>query len=206
MKALTLIGGYTDAQGTTHRDVEIGNVIHGADLFEIEQHPFNSGLTSLEVLILGKAITKFGTLKMPVPTTALIALDSIDRDDLYSAYDELESEAYGGVSPKPLADHKLILSVGCELEGVNYNSVEFGTRITVRDYIEADNLGLTGTRRGAYLAGRQVRQLSQTEGGATLPGPLELAVFEKLLLVDIYGIREAAETFRQSFREGSKKI
>src|SRR5205807_705073 len=131
---------------------------------------------------------------------------SIDRDDLYSAYDELESEAHGGVSPKPLADHKLILSVGCELDGVNYNLVEFGSRLTVKDYIEADGLGLTGTRRACYLAGRQVKQLSQTEGDATLPGPLELAAFEKLLLVDIYGIREAAETFRQTFREGSKKI
>jgi len=206
MKALTLLGGYTDAQKTLHRDVEVGYVLRGTDLFALDDHPLNDGPTYRDFLILSKAITKFGTLKMPVAVSVLIALDSIDRDDLLDAYNALDSEAREGRVPKVLSDTTLQLARGCEIEGVIYDEVEFGFRLTGRDFIEADHLELAGARRACFLAGRQVKQLSQSTGGAALPGPIDLDVFEKLSVADITGIQGAAELYRQSFRRPRTEV
>ncbi|MGB8508137.1 MAG: hypothetical protein WCD76_07020, partial [Pyrinomonadaceae bacterium] len=100
MKTIILIGGYKDASGTLHREVEITKRLLGCDLFDIEANELSVLQTNRESLILSHAITKFGTLKMPTPLTALLALDSIDRDDLLDAYNDLESEGSGGRKPK----------------------------------------------------------------------------------------------------------
>lgn len=200
MKRLTLTVGYTDANQVTHKEVEVGYVLRGADLFGIDDHPLNTGARAREFLILMKAITKFGTLKMPVPFSALVALDSIDRDDLLDAYNELESESRGGRKPEILTDDRVRLAQGVEFEGVSYDTVLFGTRLTGRDLIEADALELEASRRACYLAGRQVKQLSHFESGAKLPGPIELDTFETMIVADIFALQGGAELFRQSFR------
>lgn len=208
MKKITLIGGFKDARGVVHREVEVGYVLRGADLFAIDATPQAASQTAREFLILTKAITKFGTLKTPVSYATLVMLDSIDRDDLLTAYNELEFESRGGHKPKVLADDKLQLTGGYEFGGVKFDVVEFGARLTGKDFIEADQLELSGARRACFLAGRQVKRLAQSDGAGGLPGALDLEAFDKFSVADIYGIQGAAELWRQTFRrprEGAKK-
>lgn len=161
MKSVTLIEGYRDAQGGLHREVEVGYVLRGADLFAIDEHPLGTTQAARDFLILSKAITKFGTMRLPVPPTVLAELDTVERDDLLSAYNELEEESRGGRRPEVLSDGRLRLSGGYERDGITYDVVEYGNRLKGKDFITADQLELKGARRSCYLAGLQVIQLGQ---------------------------------------------
>src|ERR1044072_2484332 len=91
MKTVTLAVGYNDGK-ETHTNVEVSRRLLGADLFAIDDNPQSAIATNHEFMILARAITKFGTLRVPVPLTVLLSLDSIDRDDLLQAYNDLEAE------------------------------------------------------------------------------------------------------------------
>src|SRR5437868_5246396 len=125
MKKVTLVVGYTDAQNVTHREVEIGKRLTGADLFAIDADRQSALQTNHEFLILSRATTKFGTLRMPVPLTVLLALDSVDRDDLLEAYNEMEAEGGGGRAAEIVSDEKVRLADGIDIGGVVYDVVEF---------------------------------------------------------------------------------
>ncbi|MET0626566.1 MAG: hypothetical protein ABW250_26765 [Pyrinomonadaceae bacterium] len=206
MKELTLEVGYTDAQGTVHREVVFGKRLLGADLFEIDEHPLAVLKTNREHLFLTRAITKFGDLKMPVAPTVFLALDSIDRDDLVEAYNQLEGAGSDGRRPEALTDRTLRLGDGLTMGGVVYDVVEFGVRLTGKDYVEADQQELDASRRAFYLVGRQVSRLSQTEGDATLSGPLTLEMMATMHVSDLYALRGGSEVWRQSFRRSRKDL
>jgi hypothetical protein len=201
MKKVMLLIGYEDKSQVTHRDVEIGKVLYGSDLFTIDEDPQNSGPTSREFLILRSAITKFGTLTVPVALSVLIALDSLDRDDLLEAYNNFVAESLDGRTSEFLPDNKVRLARGYESEGIVFDVVEFGTRLTGHHYIEADALELSETKRAFYLVGQQVVRLSQSEGKATLSGPMSVEECGTLVVPDLFTLRGGAELFRQSFRQ-----
>jgi hypothetical protein len=198
MKKLQLVVGHADSSGKCHDEVEIGKRLLGTDLFEIDEHPLAVLKTNREFLFLSRAITKFGDLKLPVALSTLLALDSVDRDDLLEAYNELER--VGADKLESLSDNKLRLGDGLNVDGVVYDLAEFGARLTGKDYVEADQKELEGARRVFYLVGRQVSRLSQSEGQATLSGPLKLELMETMHVSDLYALRGASEVWRQSFR------
>lgn len=204
MKNVQLAVGYIDGGGKLHDEVEIGKRLLGSDLFEIDEHPLAILKTNREFLFLSRAITKFGDLKLPVALDKLLALDSVDRDDLLEAYNELEMA--GADKLEVLPDNKLRLGDGLNVEGVVYDTVEFGARLTGKDYVEADQKELDGARRAFYLVGRQVSRLSQSEGEGTLSGPLTLEQMETMHVSDLYSMRGASELWRQSFRRPRKAV
>jgi hypothetical protein len=208
-----LIGGYRDKKGALHKRVTIGKSITGQELFQIDSDPQSNNATQYEALILRAKITAFGELRMPVPLQALLELDSIDFDDLKDAANRFSEQARI-VSAEDdtlrsyefISESKLRLAFGYELNGLVYDMVEFGKRLTTMDEVAADNLGLQGIRRTCFLAGRQVVKLSQSEGASILPGPVELDVFAKLDLLDINALVAAAEVWRQSFRKFGARV
>lgn len=206
MQTLVLDVGYTDSQSNLHREVEIGNRLLGKDLFEIDEHPLAQLKTNREGLMLSRAITKFGGIKMPVPLAVLQSLDSIDRDDLLDAFNQQESEGAEGRTAAVLSDSTLRLRDGIEVEGVVYDIVEFGNRLTAKHYLEADMQELDGLRRVFYLVGAQVSRLSQSEGQATLEGTLNLETMEVMHVSDLYALRGASEVWRQSFRRTGSAV
>lgn len=204
MKKITLNVGYNDGK-TTHAEVDLSNRLRGADLFAIDENPLSNLPANHEFLIVSRAITKFGSLRLPVPLTVLLSLDSIDRDDLLEAYNDLEAEGAGG-DAEILSDSKVRLVDGIEIGGVRYDVVEFGFRIRGYDYAEADKLQLDGARKAFYLVGRQVSRLSQSDGSAFLDGPLDLSTLEQFYARDLYTMRSASEVWRQSFRRPRKAV
>lgn len=207
-KTLALIGGYRAKDGVVHRAVTFGQRLRGADLFALDTDPQAALPTQHSALIWGKSITAFGTLTMPVPLNVLLDLDSLDRDDLGTAYNDFQSESAAGREAEFISDTVVRLAFGFEREGVVYDLVEFGQRLTGRDEVAADKEQLVGAARRCFLAGRQIKQLRQADGAATLNGPVVLSWFEALDAADIVTLLGAAEIFRQSFRrvrEGVQK-
>ena len=207
---IELLGGYTDKQGLTHKKVTFSRRLTGADFFRIDDDPQSNIPTQYEALILRQAITEFGTLTMPVPLTALLQLDSIDRDDLNEAYNKFSRESLETLavaSPDPvdtverlIDGRKLKLALGYERNGLVYDLVEFGKRLTGMDEVAADTFGLKGIRRVCFMAGQQVVKLLQSSGASVLEGPTGLEIFERLDAVDLALMKAGAEVWRQSFR------
>lgn len=205
-KTLELEIGYTDKDGTTHLAVEFGKQLTGRDLFAIDDDPQSINPDMHQFMMLRQAITKFGTLTIPVALQLLVELDSLDRDGLIETFNESQSEGLEGREAKPLPGNKLQLAGGYDYNGLLYDVAEFGTRLTGRHYVEASEQGLKDARRAFFLVGQQVAKMSQSSGTATLSGPLTLEACEKLLITDLFTLRAASEVWRQSFRRPRKGV
>ena len=87
---------------------------------------------------------------------------------------------------------------------IRYDLVTFGHRVTGMDEVRADQIGLRpGVMRMCYLIGRQISRIERSELGgqrSEIEGPIDLAMFETLDCADIFTLRNAAESWRQSFR------
>ena len=210
---IELLGGYTDDTGVTHTRVTFSKRLTGRNYFQLDDDPQGNFGTQYEALLLRQAISEFGSLPMPVPLQIMLALDSIDRNDLNEAFNQFSRDslrAITGLDPDSLApdesavklldERTLKLAIGYTRNDLTYDRVEFGKRLTGFDEVNADVLGLKGLRRTLYLAGLQVVNLSQSEGGASLPGPIGLDIFERLDSMDLFAIRAGSEVWRQTFR------
>jgi hypothetical protein len=195
-----LLIGHTDSNQVRHNQVTFGKRVNGKTFFAIDDDPQSSIPTQYTDLLLRAAITRFGTLKMPVALSVLLNLDSIDRDDLSEAFNRFSVESLGEKQVEYLSDSKVKLAIGYERNGLVYDVVEFGHRLTGMDEVAADREKLSGIRRVCFLAGRQVVRLSQSEGESALDGEISLNIFEGLDAVDIEAIRVGSEVWRNSFR------
>jgi hypothetical protein len=150
-------------------------------------------------------ITKFGSLKMPIPHTALTALDTYDDDLLEKAADEFLQESRDGKDAKILPNGEAQLMFGIEVEGVIYDIVKFGNRLTVADNIEASAQGLgKGIARTCFQIGKQICEIRNNETGLKIEGQLALENFSDLDSEDFNAMRLAAEFFRLGIAEKKK--
>jgi len=197
-----LMVGYTDARGLRHTRVVFGKRLTGKDLFRIDSDPQSEITTQYQDLIMRASIVEFGTMTMPVPLRALLSLDSIDRDDLAAAHHRFSMTSIDGRQPEIESDTRVLMIVGYELNGLTYDVVEFGRRLTGMDEVEADKRGykLGSIKRVCFLAGQQVSRLLQSNGASELKGPIGLEVFEKLDALDLQALRLGSEVYRNSFR------
>lgn len=192
--------GYKDGEGVEHKSVTFGRRVDGDFVFALDSSPLSYSATQYNDLILRRTITQFGSLPIPVPIEVLLSLDSVDREDLYDAERKFTLQYLNGRKGEILSHDKAKLAIGYESNGIVYDVVNFGRRITGYDSVEADNLEYTGIRRICFLAGKQISQLSQSNGTATLDSPIGLDVIGKLDAVDLETLRNASEVWRNSFR------
>jgi hypothetical protein len=214
-QTVELIGGYTDAQGTTHRRVTFGRALTCADLFTLDGDPQSESQTQYQLLQMMRKLVEFGTLRLPgekqtpgearresLTLKALLALDTIDLDDLSDAEAEFDAACAGGRTPEALEGNRLRLANGFRVGDAVLDVVEFGRRLTGLDEAQADGQKLRGVARNCYLIGRQISQLSSSEAVAEVKGPVALEMFRQLPVGDFYALRMGAEIFRQTFRAG----
>lgn len=195
-----LSGGYRDTQGTRHQRVVFGKRPTGKELFAIDSDPQAGLSTQYNDLIIRVSITAFGKLTMPVPLTALLALDACDRDDLNEAYERFLNESLGDRKVDFPSDEMVKLAFGYEANGLTYDVATFGQMTTGYDLVEADRLGLDRTQRACFLIGKQITRLSQSEGTSVLEGPIGLNIFERLDAIDIHALQIGAAKWKSFFR------
>jgi hypothetical protein len=198
--------GYTDKKQVRHTRVTFGSRLSGKTLFAIDSNPQGVLQTQYSDLILRAGITEFGSLKMPVALEVLLGLDSLDRDDLTEGYGRFAAQSLDGRESEQVSDDTVKLAIGFEKNGLRYDTVRFGTRLTGMDEVAADRLKLEGVKRRCFLAGRQAVSLSQSDGESVLEGTLSLETFEALDTVDLYAIVLASEVWRHSFRRPGARV
>jgi hypothetical protein len=198
--------GHTDPAGKKHTRVTFGRRISGKQVFDIDANPQSQIPTQNSDLLMIASITEFGALKMPVSLLVLLKLDSLDREDLSDAFQRFLDDGLGDRKVEYPSVGVVKMAIGYESNGLAYDLVEFGTRLTGMDEVEADKLKLNGIKRVVFLCGRQISKLKQTDGTSELDGPIGLDIFEQLDLVDIGAIRTAAEVWRYSFRRPGARI
>lgn len=203
--SITLLGGYTDREGVLHTEVTIGKRLTTGDMLNLDYDSQAQNPIHYEDLTRRLMITKFGTLRMPVPLTVMLALDSIDSDDINKAISEFlqnENNLTGDYEPD---EHEILLPIGFFIDSVEYQRVQFGNRVTRQDYAEAANhpVGLTQTM---FLIGRQISKISTADNSLSIVGQVDLERFKSLDASNIGFLRMGAELFRQSFRFGRKNV
>lgn len=199
---LELRKGYTGADKRTHRDVVVGRLVTGEDLMKISDQPESAKQTQFDLMILQTAITSFGELKMPVPLTVLLSLNSADRRDLAAAYARLIKAASKGRTAEKLSkksqEGRYKLAFGFRKDDTVYDVVEFGKLLSGYEELEADEF--SGVRRTCYVIGQQIVKLSQFDGPATLDGPVPLEMFGTLVDQDLFALQEYSDDWVDSFR------
>jgi phage FluMu protein gp41 len=196
-----LAGGYKDKKEVVHRAVAFAHRITAKDLFALDEDPRATIPTQYNDLLLSRAITKFGELKIPIAATVLLDLDSVDREDLVEGHNVFSALSAEGHNAEFLPDHNVRLGWGFKINGLEYRRVAFGRRVTGRDEVDADRAGLKpGVRRLCFLIGRQIQKISTQDSSSEIDGPVSLSEFESLDGADVATLRGAAELWRQSFR------
>jgi phage FluMu protein gp41 len=195
-------GGKGEPEGERHTRVTFGKRLTGADLMNAHDDPQSNVPTQYKLLLLRAGITKFGSLPTPVTLLALLSLDSVDIEDLAAANNEFLSKTQEGHAAEFVSDSEVKLPFGFSSQGLTYNRVLFGRRITGLDMVAAEKKGYGELRRECYLIGREIAQLSTEDHVHTLDGPVEVQVFEALDGHDITVLRTASAIWRDSFRNG----
>jgi hypothetical protein len=201
-----LTRGHVDEDQVAHRDVIFGRRITGRDLFSLDTDPQSEIPTQRQDLIIRRAITKFGTLPLPVPLNTLLDLPRSDRRLLIEGYNRFSIESAGDRTSEMITSSKARMAFGFKLNGLTYDVATFGNGLTGRDDVAADMLDLKGLSRACYMVGKEIVQLSQSAGDHILDGPVELQKFEGLDGADIYLLIAASEAWNESFFRPREKV
>lgn len=199
--------GYTDKDGAVHRDVTFGKRPKISDLILLDMNPQSQNMTQYQQLLRRLMITKFGTLKMPVVLPVFLTLDTADDDVLSAEADKFLQNSRGDRQGEILENNEARLMFGIEIDGVEYDIVKFGNRLTVGDNVEADNLKLgNGVARLCFQIGKQISEIRHSESGLKLDGSLSLDAFSNVDSEDFNVLRLACEFFRIPMHGTGKSV
>ena len=185
--------GLTGERGTPHRDVTIGRLPLGSDAFAAMHDPESIYPTVLDAYLLRASITRFGSLKLPIPLRSLLSLDSIDMDVLNAAFDEFLLSFTEGKSVELINEHTARLIAGVEISGVTYTHVHF--KGIGKDVPDPSQVGITSvssqTELACRLLGSRIARLASCDGIHSIDGPITLDIFAKLPVFDLIGMMNA---------------
>jgi phage FluMu protein gp41 len=201
---ITLIGGYTDKEGATHRDINFGKRLKVKNLIDLDQNPQARIPAQREMMLVASSITAFGKLKMPISLMTIFELDSIDIDDLQAGHDEFLQITRQSKKGEVVSETQTRLSFGVERDGVNYNLVTFGRRLSFKDRVEAQRKGLFGVANMLSETVAQIEKITNEETGLELIAPFETELFCNLDLEDFDTLFAGGELWRQSFRRSGE--
>lgn len=204
---IELTYGYKDKDGVTHKDVVIGRRLSVKDLVQLDNNPMAQSQTQREQLIRRQMITKFGSLRLPVSLTVLASLDTLDDDQLRIAADKYLQQTREDRQAEYRDNDEVLLIFGIEIDGVTYDLVKFGRRLTVADNIEADsrNLG-NGLARILFQLCKQIVEIRNSETGIKLEGPIESEKLFEMDSEDLQVLRFAGEFFRLAPSAGGSGV
>lgn len=188
--------GYKDKKGEVHKDVTFGKRPTLNDLILLDTNPMARNPTQREQLTRRLMITKFGTIQMPAALNAFAALDTVDDDLLRRGADEFLKKSREERSGEFLDGNTVKLMFGITLDGVDFDTVVFGRRLTVADNIESDQLGYAGIQRLTYQICKQIETAKDSANGLTYKGEITMDKLEAVDGEDFNLLRLAAEFFR----------
>lgn len=196
-KTVILTFGYKNAGGT-HRRVTFGRRPTGEDLMLIGDSPESLRPVQFQLLQYQAAITSFEGLQNPVPLSALLSLNKVDRDDLGGAYAEFIREGNASRSWEKRSDSTYKIGFGFQIGDQVFDVVEFGKLLTGYEELAAEDY--ESWRQACFLMGAQITRLSQSEGSAVHTGPVTVEHFKALDAEDVYKLQAFLPGWYDSFR------
>lgn len=186
--------GYQDKEDPTkkHTRVVIGKRPIARDLFDA---PAGSDVQWDAVLQAG-AITEFGEMRMPVPISVLLSLNSIDRGALQSEFYRFAAESLGDRESKVTAPGVAELAFGISVNGSVFHQVTFGNLLTGYDEIEIEKSTTPGWQRRVATLGAGIKSVAS----GTEPGPLTLEQMGGVDFLDLMTLIDAEGQWLDSFR------
>ncbi len=202
---ITLAIGYKDKKGVTHNEIEFGKRLSVEDLINLDSDPQAQNRTQHTDALYRKMMTRFGKLKMLPSLEVFLDLDSIDRQDIAEGANEFLRITRPERELNISKDFEISLRFGFEVEGEALDRCTFGNRITGRDELEAERLGLSaGVAREAFLIGKQIASVSNDK--RAIEGAVSLDLMKTLDAEDMNFLRVGAALWRESFRIGREAI
>jgi len=195
---IELTAGYTDGDNATHSSVTFGKRLKGKDLFDMSDSPESNSKTQAALMMLAGSITKFGSLTLPVPLSVLMSLSRADRRKLSKGYESFLNTSSNAHKSKSLSDDAIKLGFGLTLGQIVYDQVRFGRMLNGYDELQSDDLD--GWEQTCFLIGKEIVELSQSDGKHKIAGPISLEVFETADSRDIFALKEQEDKWLDSFR------
>jgi hypothetical protein len=204
-----------------HTAVTFGRRVLARDLFTLDTDPQAELNTQYQLLILRRAITKFGDIpnvdpvKSPVLLKYLLSMKVMDIRDLINGYNEFEKlSEEENERQKPLSIERLQFAHPFKVREAEFDIVVFGRQLTGFDEVEADRLRLKGESRAAWTNAQQVVRVENSESGESVTFDFDDEEGERLTLESLGGLTTAdlnffnmgAELYRQSFRRKRKVV
>lgn len=192
--------GYQDKETPEvfHREVVISRRPTGADFLKaVEDNP---EIVQYRLNLAASAISKFGSLTMPVPATALLSLNEIDRDKLSEEFETFLIQTHTGLESKVLDGNCAQLSFGITREGVKYDVVRFGYLLSGYDEINIRRESESEWHFNVLKMAREVIEIATLDGAKSAPGTLGFAEIKEMEANDLLTMREAESQWLDSFR------
>lgn len=210
---IELVEGYVDANGVAHRRVVFGRRLTAKNLMQIDSDPQGQSPTQYALLIARAAIVAFGDLPMAdkkgkrisVALPFLLSLDAVDYEDLIAGHDTFLQLSRGDGVADIISSSEIALAVGIERDCVTYDLVKFGKRMTARDLVEADRLGLSGVARLVFELSRQIEKITSSQHDLSLDA-VDMQTLESLDIEDLNFLRGGLMLWRESFRFRGKDV
>jgi hypothetical protein len=200
---ITLIFGHEDKNGDVHKDVTFGRRPTAGDMILLDTDPQAKSATQYTDLIMRRAITAFGSLRVPAGLDVTLGLNSIDRTDMQAGLDKFLELSREDRTSEFRDANTVKLRFGFNIDGTEYTVVEMNRITTGRDEADADALGISNPRGIGYncfMIGRRITRLTTEDGAATIDGPIGLDKFKDLDGEDLNLLRIGAQLADASFR------
>ncbi len=97
-----------------------------------------------------------------------------DIEGLINAHEMFLAMGTNGRTWETLSDSEVRLAVGYELDGVTYNLVKMGNRLTGLDLVAADKEGFQELKRQCFLIGRQIASISTEDKTGEIMCPIHM--------------------------------
>jgi len=197
---IELINGIIDSQQVAHRDVTFGRRLTILDMVYIDADEQSNFQAQKNDMIVRRAITKFGTLPIPVPLNLMLDMPRVDRLDLVRSYNRFMEESAGERQSEFISHDKVKVEFGLIKNEIVYDVATFGNQVTGHDELDAERQGLSGLGETVFLIGKEIAQLSQSDGPHTLEGPFPLELMGQFDAADLPTLRAAEGIWLNSFR------
>jgi hypothetical protein len=189
--------------GDPIRRVVFGKRPTAGDQIKIEDDVQSTFDVQKSLLYARASVVEFGDKKRQPYMTELLNLKRADRDIIIEGYVEFLGRSIGDRLQEKIDDDTLKLAFGLVEGDETYDLVTLcdnSSHLSGYDELEIERSAKGDFEQACVLLGRDVVRLSQSDGGSTIEGPLDLDKLKRLDFFDLNFMCTAAGERRLLFR------
>jgi hypothetical protein len=189
--------------GEPLRRVVFGKRLTAGDSIKIEDDPQSSSELQRQLMYARASIVEFGDKKRRPFLSELLTLKRADREIIVEGYVDFLDLSIGDRRQEKVDDDTIKLAFGLAEGGETFDLITLcdnSSQLSGYEELEIDRQVNGDFEHACVLIGRDVARLSQSDGGATIEGPLTIEQISRLDFFDLAFMRAAASERRLLFR------